>query len=260
MLLTRFADCSAALRDPNIGHGDPTHEQDVAGLTDWREHLSLRQFRTSMLSLDPPAHTRLRRLVSGAFTPRRVAGLQTVHRPRLTDAVARRDGSGLTDFIATFAFPLPIAVIGELLGVPRGGPAPVPAPGAGLDPGAGRDDSAHPGQGGCRGRGDPGLSRRARAGAAPSAAGRPDQRAAARRRARTDDRGRTADDGRAAVRRRLRDRDPSARQRTGRPAGPSRPAGTCWRSRPAWRPGRSTNCSGSTAPCRSRGGKCCGTP
>ncbi len=117
LLLTRYADCSAALRDPNIGHGDPTHEQDVAGLTDWREHLSLRQFRTSMLSIDPPSHTRLRRLVSGAFTPRRVAGLQpfiTSLTEQLLDEMAPA-----CDFIATFAFPLPIAVIGELLGVPR---------------------------------------------------------------------------------------------------------------------------------------------
>src|SRR6476619_1664039 len=117
LLPTRSADCSAALRDPNIGHGDPTDEQDVAGLTDWREHLSLRQFRTSMLSIDPPSHTRLRRLVSGAFTPRRVAGLQpfiATSTEQLLDEMAPE-----CDFIATFAFPLPIAVIGELLGVPR---------------------------------------------------------------------------------------------------------------------------------------------
>ncbi len=116
LLLTRFDDCTAALRDPNIGHGDPARAESVGGLPDWREHLSLRQFRTSMLSLDPPAHTRLRRLVSGAFTPRRVAGLQGVIESLTADLLDRlTDG---TDFIGTFAFPLPIAVIGELLGVP----------------------------------------------------------------------------------------------------------------------------------------------
>jgi cytochrome P450 len=116
LLLTRFDDCAAALRDPDIGHGDPALAESVGGLPDWREHLSLRQFRTSLLSQDPPAHTRLRRLVSGAFTPRRVAGLQGVIEARtatLLDQLA--DG---TDFIGDFAFPLPIAVIGELLGVP----------------------------------------------------------------------------------------------------------------------------------------------
>ena len=69
-----------------------------------------------MLSLDPPAHTRLRRLVSGAFTPRRVAGLQGVIESVTADLLDQlTDGA---DFIGTFAFPLPIAVIGELLGVP----------------------------------------------------------------------------------------------------------------------------------------------
>jgi len=117
LLLSRFDHCSAALRDPNIGHGDPALADDVAGLTDWREHLSLRQFRTSMLSIDPPQHTRLRRLVSGAFTSRRVAGLRGVIEAR-TSALLDEMGDD-ADFIASFAFPLPIAVIGELLGVPH---------------------------------------------------------------------------------------------------------------------------------------------
>ena len=76
LLVTTYADCSGVLRDPNIGHGDPATAVEVGGRADWREHLSLRQFRTSMLSIDPPAHTRLRRLVGSAFTPRRVAALQ----------------------------------------------------------------------------------------------------------------------------------------------------------------------------------------
>ncbi len=116
LLLTRYRDCWAALRDPAIGHGDPASLETVGGITDWRDHLSLWQFQTSMLALDPPSHTRLRRLVSDAFTPRRVAALRgTIETTtgRLMDDLA--DGA---DFIAGFAFPLPIAVIGELLGVP----------------------------------------------------------------------------------------------------------------------------------------------
>jgi cytochrome P450 len=118
LLLTRFDDCAAVLRDPNIGHGEPDAGF-LVGLPDWRDHLSLSQFRTSMLSLDPPGHTRLRRLVSGAFTPRRVAGL----RPFIESATARLldefPVEAGADFIEAFAFPLPIAVIGELLGVPK---------------------------------------------------------------------------------------------------------------------------------------------
>jgi cytochrome P450 len=118
LLLTRFADCAASLRDPNIGHGHPDGGY-VVDLPTWRDHLSLSQFRTSMLSMDPPAHTRLRGLVSGAFTPRRVAELRPFIESttaRLLDDLPSDVGA---DFISVFAFPLPIAVIGELLGVPQ---------------------------------------------------------------------------------------------------------------------------------------------
>ena len=118
LLLTRFDDCAAALRDPNIGHGEPDAGF-LVGLPDWRDHLSLSQFRTSMLSLDPPAHTRLRRLVSGAFTPRRVAGLRPVIESTTARLLDEFPIDAATDFIEAFAFPLPIAVIGELLGVPE---------------------------------------------------------------------------------------------------------------------------------------------
>ena len=74
--------------------------------------------RTTLLDLDPPDHTRLRSLVSKAFTPRSVAELG----PRterlvgeLLDAVEDRDRF---DLIADFAFPLPVIVIAEMLGIP----------------------------------------------------------------------------------------------------------------------------------------------
>ena len=82
LLLTRYRDCWSALRDPAIGHGDPALLEAVGGITEWRDHLSLWQFQTSMLALDPPAHTRLRGLVSGAFTPRRVAACAVRSRQR----------------------------------------------------------------------------------------------------------------------------------------------------------------------------------
>jgi len=114
LMMTRFADCSAVLRNPDVGHSD-----DVGGarVPDWRNHPSLLLFGTSLLGLDPPVHTRLRRIVSGSFTHRRVAGL----RPAVTAVVHEllENLSGESDFISAFAFPLPIAVIGELLGVPR---------------------------------------------------------------------------------------------------------------------------------------------
>jgi cytochrome P450 len=76
---------------------------------------------THMLSTNPPDHTRLRRLVNAAFTRRRVDGLA----PRiqqiadeLLDRLAEH-GSGPVDLVAEYAYPLPITVICELLGVPQ---------------------------------------------------------------------------------------------------------------------------------------------
>jgi cytochrome P450 len=72
-----------------------------------------------MLGSDPPQHTRLRRLVSQAFTARRVEAL----RPRVEEITGglldRIAPLGRADLVATFALPLPVTVIGELLGVPE---------------------------------------------------------------------------------------------------------------------------------------------
>ena len=72
----------------------------------------------SMLDLDPPDHTRLRSLVSKAFTPRSVAALK----PRIEEIVEELldgvDGERQFDLIDSFAFPLPVIVIAEMLGVP----------------------------------------------------------------------------------------------------------------------------------------------
>ena len=73
----------------------------------------------SMLAIDPPEHTRQRRLVSRAFTVRRVASLeQTVVTvaDRLVDELSREDGP--VDLVDRFASQLPLTVIAELLGVP----------------------------------------------------------------------------------------------------------------------------------------------
>lgn len=98
---------------------------------------------SSIQMLNPPAHTRLRRLVSAAFTPRRVAGL----RPAAERIVAHacEQVAGDTDFVASFAFPLPVTVIGELLGVPEADRGDVPGPGPGLDTGTGGTQPAAPG-------------------------------------------------------------------------------------------------------------------
>ena len=115
LVVTRYADCATVVRDGRLGHM-PRHMLAFVGLGDWAEHPSLRQLFTSILTLNPPDHTRLRRLVSGTFTARRVQALE----PAVTAMVESLldEFAGETDFIDAFAFPLPVNVIGELLGVP----------------------------------------------------------------------------------------------------------------------------------------------
>ncbi|MFF4548342.1 cytochrome P450 [Streptomyces sp. NPDC001435] len=115
-LVTRYEDGLAALSDPRLSSdvrdaSDPRLVQQLP--TAERE-----SFLRNMLRADPPDHTRLRRLVSKAFTARRVAEL----RPRV-QAIA--DGlldtvvpAGHADLVEDFALPLPVTVISELLGVP----------------------------------------------------------------------------------------------------------------------------------------------
>ena len=116
LVLTRYADCAALLRHPSCGRADPDGLFTSLGMPEWREHAGLSQLFSSMLNINPPDHTRIRRLVSGVFTPRRVAGLQPAI-ARLTEDLLSTM-SGTVNFVDAFAFPLPVTVIGELLGVP----------------------------------------------------------------------------------------------------------------------------------------------
>ena len=71
----------------------------------------------SLTQLDPPRHTKLRKLVNQAFTPRVVAGLEPRIRTIATDLLESAPSDRI-DLIADFAYPLPGTVIAELLGVP----------------------------------------------------------------------------------------------------------------------------------------------
>ena len=89
-------------RPPSFPPGDPRAELPAADL----------------LTLDPPDHTRIRRLVSGAFTPKAIAGLEPFIREIAARLLAPADAAAEFDLIDALAFPLPIAVICHLLGVP----------------------------------------------------------------------------------------------------------------------------------------------
>src|SRR5215469_2565425 len=120
-VLTRHADVMAALRDPRVSAERLEPPQDAEWLPAEYREAARQVFRTmphQLLFLDPPDHTRLRGLVSKAFTPRLVEAL----RPRmikladeLLDPVQE---AGQMDVISNLAYPLPAIVIAELLGVP----------------------------------------------------------------------------------------------------------------------------------------------
>lgn len=78
------------------------------------------EFSRHMLNVDPPDHTRLRRLVSRAFTPSRVAALEPAIRQiadSLLDELEAAGQGATVDLVEGYAYPLPFGVIGELLGI-----------------------------------------------------------------------------------------------------------------------------------------------
>lgn len=107
----RYADIEKVLSDP------VTFSSDLTELIPKQEEIELFS-RGNFVRMDPPKHTKMRRLVSKAFTPRvvaelapRIAGITN----RLLDDVA---GQGEFDLVQALAYPLPVTVIAELIGVP----------------------------------------------------------------------------------------------------------------------------------------------
>lgn len=120
VVLTSYRAVSAFLHAPHAGKDSDARFQ-VLGMADWREHAGLKMMYESILQIDEPDHGRLRRLVSKVFTPRR----SEEFRPRVRAVSARliddlrEHANEPVDLIKRWAFPLPVAVIGELIGVPE---------------------------------------------------------------------------------------------------------------------------------------------
>ncbi|MGB3733747.1 MAG: cytochrome P450 [Ilumatobacter sp.] len=74
--------------------------------------------RASMIDMDPPMHTRLRRLVSSAFTPRHVQAYRDAVRTRIRRVLDEFEAAGGGDWVSAVAKPIPIGVICDLMGVP----------------------------------------------------------------------------------------------------------------------------------------------
>lgn len=120
VVLSRYADCMAVLRDPRCGRGEQLSMEQLFGLTS--EEVAARFPRideqgSSMLGADPPDHTRLRALVSKAFTPRTVERLRPRIQARTDELLSNLEGE--VDVMPELALRLPITVIGEMLGVPQ---------------------------------------------------------------------------------------------------------------------------------------------
>ncbi|HEY9264567.1 MAG TPA: cytochrome P450, partial [Mycobacterium sp.] len=112
-VLSRHADVQAAALD----HGTYSSVDGIFPTPPGSDFIG--SFLPIMIVMDPPRHDQLRALVSRAFTPRRVAGLQGAITQMAAELFERLDeGSGSADFVTDFAAILPAAVIADLLGVP----------------------------------------------------------------------------------------------------------------------------------------------
>ncbi|WP_248927802.1 cytochrome P450 family protein [Paenibacillus hamazuiensis] len=123
-IVFRHDDVSAILKDPrflkDMRKLAPQQDHEAAAvqnasvnkLIEWMKNMP------NMLSVDPPDHTRLRRLASKAFTPQMIEGLQPGIQRIADELLDHVEGQGRMELIADFAFPLPIIVISDMLGIP----------------------------------------------------------------------------------------------------------------------------------------------
>jgi cytochrome P450 len=120
LVLTRYQDGLTTLRNPRFGRGLASRSN--ALFDDGTDPEIRQEFfdrgSNSMLMADPPDHTRLRKLANRAFTPKRVEQLRESITKSVETILDRIAEAGTADVMTELAFPLPVAVIGELLGVP----------------------------------------------------------------------------------------------------------------------------------------------
>lgn len=121
-LVSTYAEVREAMRSPAYLK-DRYSRVDESQRAVRRAHRSIQLFDESVLLKDPPEHTRVRKLLSAAFTPKRIAEMEGKVL-RVTDdlldglAERARAGSGI-DFMEDFAVRLPLTVMCDLMGVPR---------------------------------------------------------------------------------------------------------------------------------------------
>ena len=122
-VLFRYADAFRLLRDPGLSVSDANieihDEARVAAFESAADSMGADLLEsTSMLNADPPDHTRLRRLVSKAFTPAAILALRPLIQRLVDVALDDMGRRGHGDVVGDLAFPLPFDVISDMLGMP----------------------------------------------------------------------------------------------------------------------------------------------
>ena len=116
-LITRYDDVSAILRDPNSSADRSAIKNSIDAV--WRRNSTFqRVVETMLISLDPPAHTRLRNLVNTAFSSEMLSLLEPHIALIIDQLLDKASMRGSFDIIRDFAEPMPIGVIARMLGVP----------------------------------------------------------------------------------------------------------------------------------------------
>jgi cytochrome P450 len=112
LVVSRYEDCMTVLRSPGTSNDFRKSPRFAPAVEDDEE------ITPSFLFLDPPDHTRLRGLVSRAFTPRRIDQLRPRAQQIADEVFDRAAATGSLEVVGDLAFPLPVMMICELLGVP----------------------------------------------------------------------------------------------------------------------------------------------
>lgn len=118
VILSRYRDVQAALRNKKLGHGtDPRMSKEE--VDEMMSNPAIANLRRTMLLQNPPDHTRLRGLVVKAFDARRVEAMRVRIRAIADELVDGFIEEGSGDLVRLFIHPLPVIVICVLLGVPN---------------------------------------------------------------------------------------------------------------------------------------------
>lgn len=116
--LFRYEDVFAILRDRDLSVDDRNADLSVLERSALLDEIPEADQNRSMLNIDPPDHSRLRGLVSKAFTPRTIQALRPRIQEMVDDILDSMVVEGHSDVVERLAFPLPFDVISEMLGMP----------------------------------------------------------------------------------------------------------------------------------------------